>query len=411
MIKASLHLKRYFKNETKVVYSKAKNVSDFRQEFEFIKLRSLNNLHHAKDAYLNIVVGNVFDTKYTQDFIRNRKDRDIEYNLSKPYASNVPNAWIAGKNGTIQQVRKQMEKNDILYTKQCIEVCGGLFDQMPVAAGSKKGVQPIKASDPVLLKLIEKSGDPEKTIEEWTNKYGGYNNATTAYFALVKYKEKKGNAVSFIPISILDSKKIHNESDLIGFCRNKLHLNSPEILRERILKNTIISIDGYKFAITGKTGNQMTMESAIPLLLDDLMVQKIKRIERFLERKRNNKNLLIDTEHDGISYEGNIQIYDIFLEKAKNKLYSKRPSCQIKTLEKGKEKFEKLPLEDQCVIISNLMIYFGMGLGQCDLSMIGGSSKSGTLVHNSTFKEGGKTLKIFDSSVTGLYEKIEEIKV
>ena len=404
-------LKRYFKNETKVVYSKAKNVSDFRQEFEFIKLRSLNNLHHAKDAYLNIVVGNVFDTKYTQDFIRNRKDRDIEYNLSKPYASNVPNAWIAGKNGTIQQVRKQMEKNDILYTKQCIEVCGGLFDQMPVAAGSKKGVQPIKASDPVLLKLIEKSGDPEKTIEEWTNKYGGYNNATTAYFALVKYKEKKGNAVSFIPISILDSKKIHNESDLIGFCRNKLHLNSPEILRERILKNTIISIDGYKFAITGKTGNQMTMESAIPLLLDDLMVQKIKRIERFLERKRNNKNLLIDTEHDGISYEGNIQIYDIFLEKAKNKLYSKRPSCQIKTLEKGKEKFEKLPLEDQCVIISNLMIYFGMGLGQCDLSMIGGSSKSGTLVHNSTFKEGGKTLKIFDSSVTGLYEKIEEIKV
>ena len=288
---------------------------------------------------------------------------------------------------------------------------GGLFDQMPVAAGSKKGVQPLKASDPVLLKLIEKSGDSEKTIEEWTSKYGGYNNATTAYFALVRYKEKKGNAISFIPISILDSKKIKSESDLLQFCKDKLHLNNPEIIRERILKNTIISIDGYKFAITGKTGNQMTLESAIPLLLDDSIVQKIKRIERFLERKRNNKTLLIDTEHDGISYEGNMQVYNVLFEKSKNKLYSKRPSCQAKTIENGKEKFEKLTLEDQCVVISNLMVYFGMGRGMCDLSLLGGSKNAGLMIHNSTFKEGEKTLKIFDSSVTGLYEKIEEIKV
>ena len=33
---------------------------------EIYKSREINDLHHAKDAYLNIVVGNVFDTKFTR---------------------------------------------------------------------------------------------------------------------------------------------------------------------------------------------------------------------------------------------------------------------------------------------------------------------------------------------------------
>ena len=58
---------------TKVVYSKAGNVSDFRHDNNIVKCRDVNDLHHAKDAYLNIVVGNVYDTKYTENFFRNMK--------------------------------------------------------------------------------------------------------------------------------------------------------------------------------------------------------------------------------------------------------------------------------------------------------------------------------------------------
>ena len=45
----------------KIVYSKAGNVSEFRnrKDKELPKFREINDLHHAKDAYLNIVVGNV----------------------------------------------------------------------------------------------------------------------------------------------------------------------------------------------------------------------------------------------------------------------------------------------------------------------------------------------------------------
>ena len=82
-------LKRYFDGKTKIVYSKAGHVSDFRQQFDFPKLRSLNSLHHAKDAYLNIVVGNVYDTKYAQEYYQSKAAGET-LNLAKPFETSVP---------------------------------------------------------------------------------------------------------------------------------------------------------------------------------------------------------------------------------------------------------------------------------------------------------------------------------
>ena len=137
-----------------------------------------------------------------------------------------------------------MMKNDILYTKQCIEVGGALFDLMPVAAGSKNGVRPLKSSDPVLLAKIEQSADSINTIDEWTRKYGGYNSSTTAYFSLVRYKDKKGKpVVSFIPIAIIDTGKIKTDAELIEYCREQLQLKEPEsVLRDSLKENGLIAI-------------------------------------------------------------------------------------------------------------------------------------------------------------------------
>lgn len=60
--------------ESEIVYAKANAVSEFRHKFGFTKVRSINDYHHAKDAYLNIVVGNTYYVKFTKDaawFIRN----------------------------------------------------------------------------------------------------------------------------------------------------------------------------------------------------------------------------------------------------------------------------------------------------------------------------------------------------
>ena len=55
--------------ESRMVYAKASNVSEFRKRNGFVKSRLVNDFHHAQDAYLNIVVGNVYDTKFTQNVV------------------------------------------------------------------------------------------------------------------------------------------------------------------------------------------------------------------------------------------------------------------------------------------------------------------------------------------------------
>lgn len=113
--------------DTEIVYVKAKTVSKFRQDFDFIKVRDMNDLHHAKDAYLNIVVGNVYFVKFTKNaawFVKENPGRT--YNLEKMFIWDVARdgeiAWKAGKSGSIVQVRAMMEKNHILVTRRSYEV-------------------------------------------------------------------------------------------------------------------------------------------------------------------------------------------------------------------------------------------------------------------------------------------------
>lgn len=112
--------------EAEIVYSKAGNVSEFRQEFGLLKCREVNDLHHAKDAYLNIVVGNVYKTKFTDRFFLNIRKEN--YSLKKVFDWDTPGAWKA--DGTsIATVKKYMAKNNPIITRMPREENGLLFKQ------------------------------------------------------------------------------------------------------------------------------------------------------------------------------------------------------------------------------------------------------------------------------------------
>ena len=76
MVKATADiLEKIYPNVT-IVYVKARTVSDFRHDYDLPKVRALNDCHHAHDAYLNIVVGNVYYEKFTKSpfrFIQKKK--------------------------------------------------------------------------------------------------------------------------------------------------------------------------------------------------------------------------------------------------------------------------------------------------------------------------------------------------
>lgn len=175
--------------DTTIVYAKAGNVSEFREKNGFPKSRLINEFHHANDAYLNIVVGNVYYTKFTQNpwnYIRKEYEQDKKknnYNLSKMFTWDVVRngevAWIAehgAEKGTIDTVRRMLRKNTPLMTRMNFEQHGGIANATLYSA--KKA----KAENYFALKTSD------ERMEDVT-KYGGYTSATIAYYFIVKHKE------------------------------------------------------------------------------------------------------------------------------------------------------------------------------------------------------------------------------
>lgn len=135
-------LKEQFPN-TDIVYVKAGLLSDFRQEMDMVKCREVNDLHHAKDAYLNIVMGNVYDIKFTKDplnFVKKNRDYSLKiYQKNSAGKESGVLTRIVERNGEIawdpdtsfDVVRKMMAKNSIRYVRYAYMRKGGLFNQMP----------------------------------------------------------------------------------------------------------------------------------------------------------------------------------------------------------------------------------------------------------------------------------------
>ena len=397
-------LKRFLGDDCKVVYSKAGPVAEFRDKFKFPKCRTINNLHHAKDAYLNIVVGNVLDTKYTANFFMASEYGTGYYNIDKPFDSDVKGAWKISDGGSIKTVRAMMAKNNIMLTRQPEERCSDLFNLQLVKAGSKNGVLPAKSSDPKLRKLLDEAYDKAAVIEAWTKRYGGYNSLSISFFAVVEYVEKKKTYVCFVPIKTVDRKRLTTSESIKAYCEEELGYKDVTVIRTKVLMNTPIELNGFRLTLTGKQNASITLETGIPLILGDDSITYVKHIERLDERLKADKNYVVDPKYDQISKEGNERLYEVLTSKALSKIYTKKPNNKGNAFEAAKDKFSSLSLIEQVRLLTNFLLYFN-GNGRCDLTLIGESAASGILTMSIRFVKGSVSFEVIDQSITGFYER------
>ena len=388
--------------ESEIVYVKAGTVSRFRKDFELLKVREVNDLHHAKDAYLNIVVGNSYYVKFTKNatlYVKENPGRT--FNLKKMFISkwdierNGEVAWKAGGKGTIVTVKQTMNKNNILVTRQVHEAKGGLFDQQIMKKG--KGQIAIKESDERLASI---------------EKYGGYNKAAGAYFMLVESKDKKDKTIrtmEFIPL-YLKNKIESDESIALNYLEKDRGLKEPNILVKKIKIDTLFDVDGFKMWLSGRTGDQLLFKGANQLLLSNEHATIMKKILKFVNRQKENKKLLL-VDNDEITEEMLIQIYDMFYEKIKNTVYNVRLSAQEKTLSDKKKNFLNLKKEEKCVVLSEILHLFQCQSTSANLKMIGGPGKAGILVMNNNISKCNK-ISIINQSPTGVFEnEIDLLKI
>ena len=204
--------------EVKIVTLKSSLVSNFRKMFDIPKIRDLNHYHHAHDAYLNAVVGNLLMKKYPRlapEFIYgqhlhlSRKANEEEKATKKVILySNVLNF--------LQNDGEQIDsKGNVIWNKdQHIGMIKKVIFNNQVTVVKKTEVQ----SGGFTNETVEKKGTSDKLLPRkngWdTNKYGGVGSPKIAYSIMFEYEKTKGKktvkAKEIIGVSIMNQKRFED---------------------------------------------------------------------------------------------------------------------------------------------------------------------------------------------------------
>ncbi|MCD7827592.1 MAG: type II CRISPR RNA-guided endonuclease Cas9 [Clostridiales bacterium] len=386
----------YPKEQTEVVYSKARFVSEFRQEYGYVKCRELNDLHHAKDAYLNIVVGNVYNTKFTHNrriFIKDLQTGRVS--LNHMFAYDVDGAWKLGENSTKDTVDAVMKKNNITVTRYSFCQHGGLFKQTILKKG--KGQVPQKKNSPI----------------SDISKYGGYNKASSSFFALAEYKNQKGKLTkAFIPV---DNYKLQEyEADPIGYIRFCPYPKPTEVKNDiriiipKIKYNALLSVNGFRMNISAKSGSYLICKPAVQLVLSENMEKYMKLISNYLAKCAEQKKPLEVTRFDKITREENIDLYKTLTDKLTGTVYSRKFSALGEKLERKHNVFSELSLYEQCYVINQIVLILRNNAALGDLTMIGEKRNAGVTKLPCILNE-KNSIKLINQSITGMFENEIEL--
>lgn len=402
--KAVAELLKQLNEKSQIVYVKAQLASDFRKHpLNMLKSRRVNDYHHGKDAYLNIVVGNVYDAQFTSNPLNwFKKNRDTEYSINKVFHFDVKigdkviwekfeeheeNGAKIAKGGTLETVRKVMSKDNLLYTEYTYCEKGKLFDETLQRKGKKNVNIKLKSNLDVA-------------------KYGGYEGVNTSYFSLVEFDGKKGQRVKNIigvPIYIANILE-HKATAFKEYCENIRGMKNVEVLVPKIKKNTLMVVNGFEMRIRGESGTggvNLVFKSAKQLHLDSRDAEIIRRIEKYLEKNREKK---LNEAIDKISNEDLNHIYDVLLCKLST-VYDNRPSNKSKFIQDARDKFYEIgDLSQKAEVIDQIVNFMRCDISTtANLEKIGGSKGQGAMAvkKNTVCKE---PVEIINQSVTGLFE-------
>lgn len=389
-------LKQLLPEETDTVYVKAGNVSDFRHEYGMLKCRSINDFHHAQDAYLNIIVGNACFVKFTRDprnFILREYRQDTKknnYHLGNLFRFDIQRgnevAWKAsskGVEGTISTVKRTMNRNTPLLTRMSFIGHGGIANQTlyGAAKATPENYIPLKSSDARMSDV---------------KKYGGFTSASTAYFILVEHGQpgKRIRTLEAIPLYLAE--RIDGDPGaVLKHCVQELRLENPSVRMAKIPLQALIVWNGYRVHLSGKTGNRLGLRNAVSLCLRQEWVGYIHDIDISLEK---------GSQKGTISKERNQELYDILIKKHENGVFNRRPNPIINTLKKGRKVFETLNEMQQAEVLAQIVQMTRIGVANGNMSLIEGAPKSGVMLISKKLTNDMPT-ELVNQSVTGVFEQ------
>lgn len=380
-VKAVCDILKMTEKGSEIVYSKANFVSDFRKlcgelrpSYDaFVKVRDINDFHHANDAYLNIVVGNVYYEKFKNFYISNRIDYDnngkkdlsvlasklftktqaddktgniyweAHFHSEKETDSNGKERTIKvrdeGTESTFDKIEHYMELNDPLVTQMRYTQKGdqGLFGHITLMKKAK--IKENNTDKYYPLKQHLRSNGEVMDV----NKYGGYSHMITPYYLLVKSEGKKGKhiySLESIPTIYLNSFK-NKKEDTANYLSEKNKLKNPIVLLDKLLIKTIVKIpycrnnDSHfsllKLGITGRSGNDIIYINLSELILSikwknyyrkisnllgtNVSSTKTKDLSKYTEQMKNDPTSTLVDGSNKIKHDKNNKFFSYLIDK------------------------------------------------------------------------------------------------
>ncbi|MBF0714024.1 type II CRISPR RNA-guided endonuclease Cas9 [Gemella sp. GH3] len=374
-VKTLANLLKVLYPETEICYVKAKNVSDFRYTFaydtkldektkkqktviknpELIKIRDLNNLHHAHDAYLNIVVGNSFDVKFTKNITGIISNKNFKYNLDKMYNYNIIRGDLVAwdKDKTLDTVLESLNYKRVLVTRKAESQKGAFYDATIYNKKTAKNLvyMPLKTSD--------------KKLQDVT-KYGGFAKIKIAYYSIVSYsvlsKNKEEEKSIILPIPIHLKYKIKCDEDIINYAKKFVVSEDVEVQNifikyKKLTIGSLVKINDYYYYIGGKINNYIIVDGATQVLFDKEYIPMLKDVAVLNYKNIETKGKLDKINTSRILPENNIALYDYIVSKMNNGIFKNHRSNRYSEFSRQevREKFLELSIEEQCSAILELL--------------------------------------------------------
>ena len=303
-------LKGMVEKPNNIVYSKAKFVNMFRDSFDIPKSRLVNDYHHAKDAYLNIVVGNIINNRFTNDPRHYYRDNDknnndaktiniekiFEHTIYSPTTGEI--IWDGRKDEKARKDEKGREdkkriqeicsRNDCLVSIHNFSRYNGEFYDETIYKKNKD--------------LIPQKGNSNNPFSN-PKRYGGYKSLSNAYFVVIEAEKKRKKIKMIEGVPILIYRKYKNSKNLneqiATYLATENGLLNVNIVKKLNFKSTLL-INGGTYLLGGTTGNQISLHNANEWKVDNKTTLYIKAIEKYIDMKKNRKNKFLEEIEDKV---------------------------------------------------------------------------------------------------------------
>lgn len=351
--------------DTKLVFSKAQYPSYIRDQYHISKIRELNNAHHAVDAYLNILCGNILSTTFQNLHViyakkkeaaeRKASGQEKKENDDKTFnMTHVLRYHLNNDEGLLQRVTFTCMKHSALITYAPSDSAGAFYNM---------NISPVKDTAGELYP-IHKGMDPKK--------YGGYDSTTTSYFYLVSYVKKGKTKKQLLNVKTIEAAECKTDEELKKRLIADNGLNNAEISDIRFLTkikpNQKVLYHGGIYLLRPSNLVQCNLVNAYQFYLEDsyrydndvsylkfalnhlsLLESDKDSIELFTDRKKEHKIV--------ISKERNYSIFKKLVDFAERKSDGKHPGFESCTFLSNfgklgsKEEFMKFTPVQQIQII------------------------------------------------------------